>query len=145
MVDGGNFDPDKAYKDSKLCNVLFTLEMSRRLQAKGSKVTCNCFSPGLITRTGLFRDQGSFFVSVFDFIVYNIAHVAETVSFGGDTLVTMATGEELQGQNGVFWSNSKPGKHTFEQVAVSKEAENKEEAKKLWDLSAKAVGLESTV
>ena len=83
---------DRAYKDSKLCNVLFTRELARRLKAKDSKVSVNCFSPGLITRTGLFRNQNSVFVKVFDFIVYNVARVAETVSFGGDTLVTMATG-----------------------------------------------------
>jgi len=27
MVDGEKFDADKAYKDSKLCNVLFTREL----------------------------------------------------------------------------------------------------------------------
>ena len=145
MVDGGAYDPDKAYKDSKLCNVLFSREMARRLQAKGSKVSCNCFSPGLITRTGLFRDQGQFFVALFDFAVYNLIKVGETVSFGGDCLVTMATGEELEGKQGVFWSNSKPGKHVFEEVGVSKEAQNDQEAAKLWALSAKAVGLASTV
>jgi len=145
MVDGGKYDPDKAYKDSKLCNVLFTLEMARRLQAKGSKVSCNCFSPGLITRTGLFRDQGQFFVALFDFAVYNLIKVGETVSFGADCLVTMATGDELQGKQGVFWSNSKPGKHVFEEVPVSQEAQNEEEAAKLWALSAKAVGLSSTI
>mmetsp|Transcript_5437 Transcript_5437/g.8203 ORF Transcript_5437/g.8203 Transcript_5437/m.8203 type:complete len:310 (+) Transcript_5437:31-960(+) len=38
MVDGAQYDGDKSYKDSKLCNVLFTLEMERRLRASGSKV-----------------------------------------------------------------------------------------------------------
>ena len=58
MVDGGAFDGDKAYKDSKLCNVLFTRELSKRLSASGAKgVTVNCFSPGLITKSGLFRNR----------------------------------------------------------------------------------------
>ena len=30
QVDGGAFDPDKAYKDSKLCNVMFTREVRNR-------------------------------------------------------------------------------------------------------------------
>ena len=38
MIDGGAYDADKAYKDSKLCNVLFASELSRRLSASGSKV-----------------------------------------------------------------------------------------------------------
>lgn len=46
MVSGDAFDADKAYKDSKLCNVLMTREMARRLQERGSPVTANCFGPG---------------------------------------------------------------------------------------------------
>jgi NAD(P)-dependent dehydrogenase (short-subunit alcohol dehydrogenase family) len=45
MVDGGKYDPDKAYKDSKLCNLLFMGEAARREQGK---MTVNAFSPGLI-------------------------------------------------------------------------------------------------
>jgi protochlorophyllide reductase len=48
MVDGGAFNADKAYKDSKLCNVLFTRELQRRLTDRGSGVRVNCFNPGLI-------------------------------------------------------------------------------------------------
>jgi protochlorophyllide reductase len=66
MVDGNSFNADKAYKDSKLCNVLFTRELQRRLErsdaTKGMSV--NCFSPGLIVGTGLFRDQNPVFVKV---------------------------------------------------------------------------------
>ncbi|KAJ1472257.1 hypothetical protein T484DRAFT_1558321, partial [Baffinella frigidus] len=97
MVHGGAFDPDKAYKDSKLCNVFFAAELERRLKAKGSKISCTSMSPGLITKTGLFKNQAALFVTVFSFIVYNIAHVAETVEFGGDQIARMATSPELAG------------------------------------------------
>jgi protochlorophyllide reductase len=52
MLDGSEYNADKAYKDSKLCNVLFARELERRLQATGSPVQVNAFGPGLITRTG---------------------------------------------------------------------------------------------
>jgi NAD(P)-dependent dehydrogenase (short-subunit alcohol dehydrogenase family) len=40
-----------AYKRSKLCNILFTYELSRRLA--GTTLTANCFSPGpTLTRLG---------------------------------------------------------------------------------------------
>jgi protochlorophyllide reductase len=52
MVDGGPYDGDKAYKDSKLCNVAISLEFARRLQERGSKITCNVMNPGLIPTSG---------------------------------------------------------------------------------------------
>jgi protochlorophyllide reductase len=38
MVDGGPYDPDKAYKDSKLCNLLFLKEAAQRYGADGVTV-----------------------------------------------------------------------------------------------------------
>jgi NAD(P)-dependent dehydrogenase (short-subunit alcohol dehydrogenase family) len=58
MVDGAEtYDGDKAYKDSKLCNVITCLELAKRLKAKRSKVTTNVMNPGLIP-------VSSFFISV---------------------------------------------------------------------------------
>lgn len=74
-------------QDSKLCNVLFAQELQRRLAARGSGVTVNAFGPGLITRTGFFRNQQPLFVRVFDFATNELFHVAETVDGGGDCLV----------------------------------------------------------
>jgi hypothetical protein len=42
-------------------------------------VTVNSFGPGLITRTGFFRNQQPLFVKVFDFFTNDVFHVAETV------------------------------------------------------------------
>ena len=56
MVDGGKFNADKSYKDSKLCNVLFARELQPRLDIDGSNIKANCFTPGLIVGTRLFRD-----------------------------------------------------------------------------------------
>lgn len=66
MVDGEAYNGDKAYKDSKLCNVLFTRELQRRLESADDtkKIVVNCFSPGLITSSGFFRYQSPFFSKV---------------------------------------------------------------------------------
>ena len=43
-----NFNSDKAYKNSKLCNILFAKELSKRLQIKSSKITVISWAPGLV-------------------------------------------------------------------------------------------------
>lgn len=50
----------------QLCNVLFTRELQRRLDdtAATKGISANCFNPGLIVGTGLFRDQNPIFTKV---------------------------------------------------------------------------------
>src|SRR5205807_7305075 len=49
----------RAYTTSKLCNVMFAYELSRRLRAHGrGTITVNAFDPGLMPGTGLARDYG---------------------------------------------------------------------------------------
>ena len=145
MVSGEPYDADKAYKDSKLCNMLFSYELERRLQASGSKVTVNAFGPGLITRTGLFRHQQPLFVKAFDLIT-NTFNVAESVDGGGNTLLYMLTDESLEGVGGAYYSNtispgSSPTGHAFIVQESSEESKDVTEARNLWRLSEKLVGL----
>ena len=147
MASGEEFDADKAYKDSKLMNLLFTYELERRLRERNSKITVNAFGPGLITRTGLFRNQNPLFVKVFDFAVNNVFHVAETVSGGGDVLVFMLTDPSLGGDRGGLYYNNTlspgtpPTGHAFVPTESSKESNDVDEARRLWALSESLVGL----
>ena len=146
MLDGSEYNADKAYKDSKLCNVLFARELQRRLSAANSAVTVNAFGPGLITRTGFFRYQNPLFVKLFDFATNDIFHVAETVEGGGDCLVYMATSPALEGKGGLYYNNGiAPGEgktgHKFERGEVSAEARDDAEAAALWQYSERLVGM----
>ena len=146
MLDGSEYNADKAYKDSKLCNVLFARELQRRLSAANSAVTVNAFGPGLITRTGFFRYQNPLFVKLFDFATNDIFHVAETVDGGGDCLVYMATSPALEGKGGLYYNNGiAPGEgktgHKFERGEVSAEARDDAEAAALWQYSERLVGM----
>lgn len=149
MVDSSAsvWDSDKAYKDSKACNVLFALELARRLSATFSadELQCNCFGPGLITRTDFFRHQNPLFVSIFDFIT-NATGAAESVSGGGDCLLYMLESSKLNGKSGVYYSNGISGlgpggrlQHKFAEARVSEEAGNGALARKLWRLSEELV------
>jgi hypothetical protein len=55
-----------AFSLSQLCNVLITRKLRRRLDSTeaGRGIDANCFNPGLIVGTGLFRDQNPIFTKV---------------------------------------------------------------------------------
>lgn len=149
MIDGNPFNADKAYKDSKLCNVLFTRELQRRLAMNEAtkNLSVNCFSPGLIVGTGLFRDQNPFFTKLFDVAATNILKVGETPEWGGASLDYMTTVTT----KGLFY-DSAPGSSKYGEIAfgrefipmnVSKEGQDDSKAKLLWDLSANELGISS--
>eukprot|EP00929_Paragymnodinium_shiwhaense_P084334 TRINITY_DN4507_c0_g4_i1.p1 TRINITY_DN4507_c0_g4~~TRINITY_DN4507_c0_g4_i1.p1 ORF type:complete len:167 (-),score=34.18 TRINITY_DN4507_c0_g4_i1:312-812(-) len=143
MVDGGAYDSGKSYKDSKLCNVFFTRELARRLQAQNSKVTVNCLSPGLIPSKTFFRNQDASFSGVFAFAAMNVLKIGETTEFGGDCLNFMALDPSLDGKSGLFYSAQPPGKHVFQEKEVSDEALDDAKAKQLWAKTAAIVGVEA--
>jgi len=152
MVDGNEFNADKAYKDSKLCNVLFARELQRRMDAEeGSNIKVNSFTPGLIVGTGLFRDQNKVFTKVFDVAATKLLKVGETPHYGGGALEYVALSTEVEGKGGLYYYSS-PGSSKYGEDAygkqfhaseVSKEAQESDggKAKRFWELSEKLVGI----
>ena len=137
---------DKAYKDSKLCNVLFTRELQRRLGSQDATkgITANCFNPGLIVSTGLFRDQNQIFTKLFDFAATDLLKVGESPYWGGGCLAYMVNEVEDRGS---FYSSA-PGSSKYGDAAygkqfaaspVSKEAQDNTKASRLWELTEKAL------
>eukprot|EP01035_Chromulina_nebulosa_P018737 gene18737-24502_t len=106
MIDNGDYDGDKAYKDSKLCNVITALELSRRLSSKKSKVTSNVMNPGLIPTTGLFRDLNPIFVFIFTILTRYVFKVAVSEEIGGKRLAFMISDPSLDGITGAYYSGS---------------------------------------
>jgi len=140
MCDGSSYDADKAYKDSKLCNILFAAEAARRLEEKNPKATVNAFSPGLIpSPDGFFKYQNKFFAKTFSTIA-TAAGVAETPQFGGACLAYMAAATELDGVSGAWYDTDPPGKHQLRAHDPSAEARDVDKQRKLWALSEALVG-----
>lgn len=139
MIDGGSYDPDKSYKDSKLANLMMVAEAARRLRPYGA--TANSFSPGLIpTPNGFFRYQNPLFANAFSTIATFVG-VAETARFGGSCLAFMAADKSLDGVTGEWFDTEPPGKHQLLCHAPSSEARDVDKQKLLWALSEKLVGL----
>jgi NAD(P)-dependent dehydrogenase (short-subunit alcohol dehydrogenase family) len=122
-----SFGGFKTYGRSKLCNILWTRELARRLA--GSGVTANCFHPGAVaTRLGqtdaawtklLSRVLGLFMLSP---------------EQGASTGVFLATAPEVANVSGRYFAKSrekKPAAYGQDDAA----------AKRLWDVSEALVGV----
>ena len=134
MIDGSAFNADKAYQDSKLCNVMTTLELAHRLQLQKSHVMCNCMSPGLIPTTGLFREYNAYLVYFFNFAMKNILQVAVSEEEGGRRLAYMIASPELEGKTGLYFARN-PAPGVFEPVEPSIAAKDPIARARLWSLT----------
>jgi len=78
MIDGGSFNGAKAYKDSKVCDVMLMRELHRRYHEKTGIVFTSLY-PGCIAETGLFREHYPVFQHLFPTFHKNVtkAYVSE--------------------------------------------------------------------
>ncbi|PSN14436.1 protochlorophyllide oxidoreductase, partial [filamentous cyanobacterium CCP5] len=143
MINGKKFKSGKAYKDSKLCNVLTMRELHRRYYDETGIVFSSLY-PGCVADTPLFRNHFKAFRTIFPWFQKNITGGYVSQALAGERVAQVVADPEFA-QSGSYWSwgnRQKPGRKSFEQE-LSNEALNPQKAKKLWDLSAKLVGLDS--
>ncbi len=141
MIDGKAFKPGKAYKDSKLCNVLTMRELHRRYHSN-TGITFNSFYPGCVADTPLFRNAPKAFQVIFPWFQKNITGGYVSQEVAGDRLAAVAVDPGFN-KSGVYWSwgnRQKEGRAAFDQE-VSDEAMDANKAVRMWELSEKLVGL----
>lgn len=143
MMDGSDYHFKRSYAFSKLCNVAFTLELNARLQARNNKTFAVTFSPGLITKTGLFRyqDLSNWHNDA------NVMKKEKSVLWGAGALVYMSISDEAQRVGGgAYWSDANSfeasnaifGKE-FAPAQVKPDEVTTEQSERLWNLSSKLV------
>ncbi|XP_062201350.1 protochlorophyllide reductase B, chloroplastic [Phragmites australis] len=137
MIDGGEFDGAKAYKDSKVCNMLTMQEFHRRYHEE-TGVTFASLYPGCIATTGLFREHIPLFRLLFPPFQKYITKGYVSEEEAGKRLAQVVSDPSLT-KSGVYWSWNN-NSASFENQ-LSEEASDAEKAKKLWELSEKLVGL----
>jgi NAD(P)-dependent dehydrogenase (short-subunit alcohol dehydrogenase family) len=113
----------KVYGTSKLCNILFTRELARRLS--GSGVTANSFSPGFVATR--FGDQSGGLHAIGLWIAKRFAISEER---GAETLLYLAASPEVAQTSGIFFFKGKPG-------FLTPEAQDDTIAQRLWAESEK--------
>lgn len=126
MIDGGEFDGAKAYKDSKVCNMLTMQELHRRYHEE-TGVTFASLYPGCIATTGLFREHIPLFRLLFPPFQKYITKGYVSEEEAGKRLAQVVSDPSL-GKSGVYWSWNN-NSSSFENQ-LSKEASDAEKAKK---------------
>lgn len=127
-LDFGDLQSEKAYSGfsvygrSKLCNILFTRELSRRLN--GSGIAANCLHPGFVATR--FGDESGGATSLAIRLVKPIGAISPEQ--GARTIVYLASSPEVEGMSGGYYYKNKPAIPTGE-------AQNGEDAKRLWSVS----------
>jgi NAD(P)-dependent dehydrogenase (short-subunit alcohol dehydrogenase family) len=111
-----------AYGNSKLCNILWTRELAKRLAGTG--ITANCVHPGGVN-TGFGDNLKGLLKAVFGFAKRFMLTPAQ----GADTLIWLASSPEVAGQTGGYWSKRK-------RLTPSAAARDDAAAVRLWELSA---------
>jgi NAD(P)-dependent dehydrogenase (short-subunit alcohol dehydrogenase family)/predicted flap endonuclease-1-like 5' DNA nuclease len=121
------------YCESKLCNVLFTRELARRL----GTATANCFHPGNIPGSNFARDVPFPLSLGVDLVskLPDIPGVTDSIEDGGRALAYLAAAEAVTGITGEYFD-----KRELTDPAVS--AKNDRLARDLWDLTADLAGVE---
>lgn len=137
MIDGGKFDGAKAYKDSKVCNMLTMQEFHRRYHEKTGIVFSSLY-PGCIATTGLFREHIPLFRTLFPPFQKYITKGFVSEEESGKRLAQVV-GDPRLTKSGIYWSWNKES-NSFEN-SLSEEASNPEKAKKVWEISERLVGL----
>ena len=141
MINGKKFKAGKAYKDSKLCNVLTMRELHRRYHESTGIVFTSLY-PGCVAETALFRNHYSLFRTIFPLFQKNITGGYVSEDLAGERVAAVVADPGYNNSGSYYsWGNrQKEGRKSFVQE-VSNEALDDDKAKRLWELSAKLVGI----
>lgn len=116
------------YGTTKLCNILFTRELARRIVGTG--VTANCLHPGFVATRFGDNTRGPLRAG----LAVAKRLFALSPEEGAKTMVYLASSPDVAGRSGGYYANCAP-------TTPSAEAQSDEAARKLWELSAHIAGM----
>jgi protochlorophyllide reductase len=142
MASGKAFKPGKAYKDSKLCNMITTQELHQRLHQE-TGLTFSSLYPGCVADSPLFRNTPKAFQTIFPWFQKNITGGYVTQALAGDRVAQVVADPDFA-ESGVHWSWGNRQKKDGQQFSqeLSEKATDPETASRVWTLSKQLVGLE---
>ena len=122
-----SFGAIKAYSRSKLCNILFTRELARRL--RGTGITANCLHPGFVATR--FGDESGALMSR---VVWLAKVFAISPARGAQAIIYLASSPNVAKITGTYFYESVP-------ALPSRAAQDDRSALLLWERSAALAGM----
>jgi len=119
----------RVYGRSKLANILFTLELARRLE--GSRVTANSLHPGTV-RTGYGADGDARGLLAFGIKISSRLFLSPAK--GARTSIYLASSPDVAGVSGEYFVKCRPKE-------PKRWAQDPDAARRLWQVSEELVGL----
>ena len=141
MASGKSFKPGKAYKDSKLCNMITTQELHRRF-SRETGISFTSLYPGCVADTPLFRNAPRLFRKIFPWFQKNITGGYVSQAMAGERVADVVANPEFA-QSGVHWSWGNRQKKNGQQFSqeLSEQATDPITARLVWELSMQLVGI----
>lgn len=139
-----------AYVNSKLCNLWFTYELVRRLEAKGllqptGAVAVNAYEPGLVPGSGLARNYPPTLRWIWNRVGPGFGRLASRYVAGintpegaGAALARVVSDPALEAVSGKYF----PSHTRFEEARSSDASYEEARAASLWEESVRVTGLE---
>lgn len=129
------------YATSKLCNVMWTYALHRRLErASGKKWTVNAFDPGLMPGTGLVRDAPPMLQFLWHKILPRAIWLLRLLISpnihlprdSGASLARLAIGDDVKGVSGKYYEGKEPIPSSKDSLVVEKQED-------LWEWTVRRV------
>lgn len=117
MVTRG-YEGTRAYRQSKLAQVMFTFDLAEQLKDEG--ITVTCLHPATFMNTNMVIESGYAPMS--------------RVEDGADAILALATSPELEGKTGLYFNGER-------EARANAQAYDAAARRRLWDLSARLTGL----
>jgi protochlorophyllide reductase len=157
MIDGKPFNGAKAYKDSKMCNMMTINELHKRYY-RSTGITFASMYPGCIATTNLFREKRSWFRTLFPLFMKYVTGGFVSEAEAGQRLAQVVD-DPACNKSGIYWSwnggarqlpvkdfkkgtvmgTGGSGGQIFENTP-SDLVQDATKSKKMWDFSSKITG-----
>ena len=130
-------DGRRRYTTSKLCNMLFTYELDRRLGHGAEGVTVNAFDPGLMPGSGLARDYSAIgrWAWRYVFPVLRVLPNVNSARSSGARLAALVCDPRFDDVTATYFEGKRP-------IRSSADSYDPEKALDLWETSERLVTLD---